>query len=587
MRGRFKISITKKIFSVITLTLFITITLMFSCSRDDTIGPPNIEESRYSLSGKVINSSGFAADSVTVNITGRNINETILTDFHGQYFLSGLPNGDYTVTPLKTEHVFSPQSRKVKISDIDKDIEEFIGVVVDENEYSVVGRIASAYNLPINRFTARIKEFDDSTNEIINSYVATVNTNGFFNFSKAVKNKRYLIYPEANSNYSFSPDSCYVTIQENVTVCNFTLSYSGPQLHTVSGRVIDEEGNGVIGHWVRFSMSGNYYIQTDSYGYYALQVEDEVYWISSGNENYGFYPERGISVVVDGEDIIIPDFTTYYVGPTYYKIFGSVLDSDGNAIPDVTIRFLKLGGTETDSDGTFESDEFDNLLVREKVGTTIVPVVPEKKSYSFTPDTTYVTMTWHKGVGVQNEEIVLPDFFGTKFPAEDYFTLESEKNWTFERTVDDGTPTEYTVGVEGTVTENDLTYTQLTSEYPAFYSKYRIHCDRVYALSDEGKDVIFLKFGIPENTEWLIGFIRSKQSHIGTYLGIETVDVLAGTFVDCLHFETRVKHGETSYESIDMWFARDIGLVKAERILVSIGEVIETVNDELKSYEIK
>ncbi len=102
---------------------------------------------------------------------------------------------------------------------------------------------------------------------------------------------------------------------------------------------------------------------------------------------------------------------------------------------------------------------------------------------------------------------------------------------------------------------------------PAFFSTYRIESDKVYALTEEGEEVIYLKFGIPDKTEWLIGFIRAHLQHIGTYLGVETVDVPAGTFTDCLHFKTLVRYGESSYESIDMWFARDIGLVKAVKIL--------------------
>ncbi|MBT4485565.1 MAG: carboxypeptidase regulatory-like domain-containing protein [Candidatus Latescibacteria bacterium] len=570
------------------LAVVIVISLMviaaLSCGKDNADNPLGPEESTYTVSGKVIDDSGFAADSVTVHIAGSNVNETIRTDFNGIYSFSGIPDGEYTITPSKAGYIFGPQKRKVNISGNNNDVEEFIGALIDENQYSIVGRIVDTSNIPVNTFIANIIVLDDSTNESSNTFLRNINSNGFFYFSEAAKNKRYLIYLKENSIYSFSPDSCYVTIQDNVTVCDFTLSYSGPQRHTLSGRVLDKDGNVFFGQEVRIVWLEKwiyYSTQTDSYGFYSLQVEDGTYWIQSLNRNYRFSPV-GITRKVDGEDIIIPDFISYYVGPTLYKLLGSVLDSDGNAIPGVTIKFLKLGETETDSDGTFESNELDNLLVRENIGTTIVSVVPEKSGFVFSPDTTFVTMIWQKKL--QYTEIILPDIIGTEYLVTDYFPLKTGAYWIFKRTVDDGSPAEHTVSVSGTVTEKGLTYPQLTPGYPAFFSTYRIEGDKVYALTDEGKEVIYLKFGIPDKTEWVIDIIRSDTPHIGIYHGLETVGVSAGTFIDCLHFETRVMHGENSYESTEMWFARGVGLVKAVRALVTIGEVRETQTDVLKEY---
>ena len=73
----------------------------------------------------------------------------------------------------------------------------------------------------------------------------------------------------------------------------------------------------------------------------------------------------------------------------------------------------------------------------------------------------------------------------------------------------------------------------------------------------------------------------------GTFIDIESVTVPAGMFENCLHFELKLPLGETSYEATGLWFAPNAGLVKAEKATVSMGEVLETITDELKEYDIK
>ncbi|HUU27984.1 MAG TPA: SUMF1/EgtB/PvdO family nonheme iron enzyme [archaeon] len=69
----------------------------------------------YSLSGRVLlGSSGFSG--VTVNVTGAGVNTNLTTDSNGNYSLSGLTNGTYTVTPSKTGYSFDQASQQVKVN---------------------------------------------------------------------------------------------------------------------------------------------------------------------------------------------------------------------------------------------------------------------------------------------------------------------------------------------------------------------------------------------------------------------------------------------------------------------------------------
>lgn len=68
----------------------------------------------YGISGAV--SGGSTNNSgVTINLTGAATMSTT-TPAGGAFSFAGLPNGNYTVTPVPSGHTFSPASRAVTIS---------------------------------------------------------------------------------------------------------------------------------------------------------------------------------------------------------------------------------------------------------------------------------------------------------------------------------------------------------------------------------------------------------------------------------------------------------------------------------------
>ena len=190
---------------------------------------------------------------------------------------------------------------------------------------------------------------------------------------------------------------------------------------------------------------------------------------------------------------------------------------------------------------------------------------------------------WQKSV--EFAEITVPDIIGFDwniYRAEDYFPLGTGSSWTYERTTDGGEPYEHSVSVTGTETVNGMTYTVLSSGHPEYFTAFRIENNNVYThVGDEDKE--YLKFGIERGSKWAITSIRGKVLS-ATFIDIETVSVTAGTFEDCLHFELNLPLGDISYEKTDLWYARDVGLVKAEKVVVSMGEVMETVTDVLIKF---
>ena len=212
-----------------------------------------------------------------------------------------------------------------------------------------------------------------------------------------------------------------------------------------------------------------------------------------------------------------------------------------------------------------------------------ISFIPSKSGFSFTPDTTWVTLEWQEGV--EFAEVRVPDIIGFYWGAEDYFPLDTGSSWIFERTIDGGEPYKHTISVTGIETVNGIIYSLMSSGYPGYFNAFCCENNTVNTYTED-EDKVYLKFGVDKGSKWAITTIRGKVLS-ATFIDIETVSVPAGTFDDCLHFELNLPQGETSYETTDLWYARDVGLVKAEKVVVSMGEVMETQTDELKDYEIK
>ena len=78
----------------------------------------------YSISGTV---TGAVVQGVTMTLSGAG-SGAVLTDGSGNYSLTGLANGGYTVTPAKSGYTFSPTARTTTISDADSTGIDFIAL---------------------------------------------------------------------------------------------------------------------------------------------------------------------------------------------------------------------------------------------------------------------------------------------------------------------------------------------------------------------------------------------------------------------------------------------------------------------------
>ena len=178
----------------------------------------------YTLSGRVtLDGHGLAA---TVTLSGSQA-ATTTTDAAGNYSFTVLAAGNYTLTPTKTNYVFSPTS-------------------LTFNDLS--GNQLADFNATLKRFVVNVRVNDATGNGIPGVAVAlsgpyqasgTTNSTGMATFSSVPAGGNYTLTP-TKQNYSFSPASAptgELQSDQTVTLVGALVSY------TISGRLTaDRDG---------------------------------------------------------------------------------------------------------------------------------------------------------------------------------------------------------------------------------------------------------------------------------------------------------------------------------------------------------
>jgi len=159
----------------------------------------------FSLSGTITSGGGPLAG-VTVALSGVASKKTT-TDANGNYTFTILGNGSYTVTPSKTNYVFSPTNRSVTVNGANVAGQDFTGTT-----FSVSGTITSGGG-PLAGVTVALSGTASKT--------TTTNSSGNYIFT-TIGNGSYTVTP-SKTGYSFSPLNRSVTVNgANVTGQDFT-----------------------------------------------------------------------------------------------------------------------------------------------------------------------------------------------------------------------------------------------------------------------------------------------------------------------------------------------------------------------------
>ena len=253
----------------------------------------------YSISGKVT-LSGVALADVTINLTGATT-ASPTTNAGGNFSITGLYNGAYTVTPVKTGYTFTPSSSAVTLSGADVTNTNFVAAITPEHTYSISGTVSGAV-------------FSDVTINLGGDKTGSTITNASGNYSlSGVANGNYTVTP-SKTGYTFSPANAAANVSgADVTVPNFvaTTAVPGPYSQadlTGTWRINNLKTGSDIGSskWMRAMFSINSsgvatcLSMSDSGG--ATTCPSSLDWTLTMNSSTGVITQTGASNDAAGTD---------------------------------------------------------------------------------------------------------------------------------------------------------------------------------------------------------------------------------------------------------------------------------------------
>lgn len=144
----------------------------------------------HSISGKV---SGDTLSGVTITVTGT-ATTTATTDSSGNYSVTGLFDGDYTLTPSKTGYTFNPSGSAVTMSGANVTGKNFTATANPAPTYTISGAVSGDV---LSGVTITLSGAGSAT--------TTTNASGNYTFSGRVDGN-YTVMPSLTG-YTFSPTS--------------------------------------------------------------------------------------------------------------------------------------------------------------------------------------------------------------------------------------------------------------------------------------------------------------------------------------------------------------------------------------------
>ncbi len=263
------------------------ITISGSSLTNQNFTSKTIPVPTYTLSGTV---SGATAEGVTVNLTGAATASTT-TGADGSYSFTGLFNGSYTVTPVKTGFTFTDSSRTVTVSGANITGIDFVAAVYVEPTYTISGTVSGV-----------VLEGVTMTLSGAGSASTTTNASGNYSFPNLV-NGSYTVTPSIAGN-NFSPASSVVVVSgANRSGINFESSTAYTQADltgTWNVSVLQTNSNDSYSKWFRrtltFDAAGSLTAASsclDSAGSTTCPAAGSLTWtISAGGV---ITPESGVS----------------------------------------------------------------------------------------------------------------------------------------------------------------------------------------------------------------------------------------------------------------------------------------------------
>jgi Concanavalin A-like lectin/glucanases superfamily/Galactose oxidase-like, Early set domain/Bacterial Ig domain/Carboxypeptidase regulatory-like domain/Kelch motif len=309
-----------------------------------------------SISGTITPAS--LGSGATVTVAGALITAT--ADGFGNYSLSGVPNGTFTVTARKPGYTFSPLNRVVTttggaVTGVDFTIQTSPG-------WTISGTISPA--LAGGGATVSLTGPASAT--------TTADSAGNFSFTN-VADGAYVVTPTKTGRV-FAPASLSATVNgADVSGMNFTAQVTS---WSVSGTISPAlSGSGAT---VTLSGPASATVTADSAGNFSFtNVADGSYAVTPSKSGYLFSPSS-LPASVNGADVTGMNFTAQ---AATYSISGTI--SPASAGSGAVVGIGETGDVIADSSGHFNLHGYSNGMY---------PVGVNKPGYTFTPSIQNVTI---------------------------------------------------------------------------------------------------------------------------------------------------------------------------------------------------
>lgn len=318
-----------------------------------------IPTSTYSVTGNI---SGPGGPNTTLNLTGTRT-ATGTADASGNFIISGLTNGTYTITPSASNgYSYSPASKTFTVNN-----GHVLGLTfASQQSYTISGALSGPGGA-----NASVALSGTSTATV------TADSSGVYTFV-GLSNGSYTVTPN-KAGYAFSPTSQPVTVNGANATANFT---SASVTFTITGTI---SGAGGANATVKLTGASTATVTANTSGVYTFTgVGNGSYTITPSKTGYAFSPISQ-TVTVNGANA-----TANFSSTKTYSISGTI-SGGGRASATVKLTGTATATVTSSSTGTYT---FSGLPSGNYT------VTPSKSGHIFIPSSRSTTVSTSDVTGV-------------------------------------------------------------------------------------------------------------------------------------------------------------------------------------------